>query len=414
MRTDDYVFCQLIPYIGNKRRLLPLIEQGLMHTGLRGGVFVDLFSGSTVVSRLAKRLGFRVIANDWEPYAHEIARGTVELNRPPDFAALGGAEAAFARLNELPPVDGYVASHLCPRDDTAPDPTTERMFFTRSNGGRIDAIREQLVEWEANGTISPLERSYVLAALLYAACYVSNTSGVFKAYHHGWGGRTGTALHRILSQLHLHPPVLWDNGCHNMALRGDAQCLGGSLPELLGQRSDIVYLDSPYNQHPYGSNYHLLNTIALWDKPPISRNVPATGLRGEKAAIRRDWRTLRRSPYNFADEAGDALRRLLGTVDARWIMMSYSSEGNVPAATVFRELAGHGRLIVFAQPYRRYRVSTPRASPRAHTTEFLAVVETDANSGLSSTQQIEHDAAHPTDGASRSARDCGIAAGLIV
>ena len=30
---------------------------------------------------------------------------------------------------------------------------------------------------------------------------------------------------------------------------------------------DIAYLDPPYNQHPYGSNYHVLNTVAVWDKP---------------------------------------------------------------------------------------------------------------------------------------------------
>ena len=25
---------------------------------------------------------------------------------------------------------------------------------------------------------------------------------------------------------------------------------------------DLIYLDPPYNQHPYGSNYFMLNTIA--------------------------------------------------------------------------------------------------------------------------------------------------------
>ena len=76
VRTSDYVYSQLIPYIGNKRKLLPLIYRGLAHTGSRGS-FVDLFAGSTVVARFAKTLGFRVLANDWEPYAHEIAGGTV-------------------------------------------------------------------------------------------------------------------------------------------------------------------------------------------------------------------------------------------------------------------------------------------------------------------------------------------------
>ena len=28
---------------------------------------------------------------------------------------------------------------------------------------------------------------------------------------------------------------------------------------------DILYLDPPYNQRQYSANYHLLNTIALYD-----------------------------------------------------------------------------------------------------------------------------------------------------
>src|SRR5688500_18856922 len=81
VRTSDYVFSQLIPYIGNKRKLLHLIGQALDFTGVRDGTFVDLFTGSTVVARWAKKRGLRVIANDWEPYSHQIALGTVVVNR---------------------------------------------------------------------------------------------------------------------------------------------------------------------------------------------------------------------------------------------------------------------------------------------------------------------------------------------
>src|SRR5579884_3963899 len=190
VRTDEYIFSQLIPYIGNKRKLLPLISRGIQCTGQPRGIFVDLFSGSTVVARLAKTLGFQVVANDWEPYAYEIARGTVALNQVPDFAALGGAARVFEELNQLDPVHGYIAEHLCPRDDERPDPTVERMFFTRQNGERIDAIRERIAAWETEGKLSADERAYLLSGLIYSVSYVSNTSGVFKGFHEGWGGRT--------------------------------------------------------------------------------------------------------------------------------------------------------------------------------------------------------------------------------
>ena len=61
--TEEYLYNQLIPYIGNKRKLLDLIALGIERTGLSSGVFLDLFAGSGVVSRLAKVLGFAVMSN---------------------------------------------------------------------------------------------------------------------------------------------------------------------------------------------------------------------------------------------------------------------------------------------------------------------------------------------------------------
>lgn len=386
IRTDEYVYSQLIPYLGNKRKLLPMIARGIQATGLQGGVLVDLFTGSSTVARLAKTLGFRVVANDWEPYAYEIARGTVALNRVPDFAVLGGAGAVFERLNALAPFHGYVARHLCPRDDEQPDPDRERMFFTRQNGERIDAIREQIAAWEAAGQLSADERAFLLSALIYSVSYVSNTSGVFKGFHAGWGGQTATALYRIRSLLQLRLPVLFDNGQPNVAWREDAQSLARDLPDRLGRRPDIVYVDPPYNQHPYGSNYHVLNTVALWDKPPLEPRIRVAGRIRDKSAIRKDWRTERRSPYNSAKAALPAFRALLDALTTRWILVSYSTDGNMPLAGMLGALAERGALRVLTRRYKRYRVSTPRMSPRPHTVEFLAVLDTE---GKAATARVE-------------------------
>jgi adenine-specific DNA-methyltransferase len=393
-RTDEYVYSQLIPYIGNKRKLLPLIARGIVHTGCERGTFVDLFTGSTVVARLAKTLGLRVLANDWEPYSYSIARATVALNRPPPFAALGGVPRAFDRLNTLPRRDGYVARHLCPRDDTRPDPENERMFFTRANGERIDAMRERIAYWERHGRLSDDERAFLLAALVYAVSYVSNTSGVFKGFHNGWGGKTGTALYRILSEITLKPPVTFDNGLENLALREDAQRLAGDLKAVLGAAPDIVYLDPPYNQHPYGSNYHVLNTVVLWDKPPLNPATRVNGRTRDKSAIRTDWRTQRRSPYNSAAKALPAFRELVAAVDARWILVSYSTDGHMALEGLLGSLADRGTLTLFTQTYKRYRVSTPRMSPRPYNVEFLAVVDTHSRSSASRVDEWLESIAH--------------------
>lgn len=395
VRTDDYIYSQLIPYIGNKRRLLPLIARAVASTSCAGGTFVDLFTGSTVVARMAKTLGYRVVANDWEPYSFEIARGTVALNAPPAFERLGGAAHVFETLNSLAPMHGYIAQHLCPRSTESPDPETERMFFTRENGEQIDAMREQIAAWENEGRLTSAERAYVLAAFAYAVSYVSNTSGVFKGFHRGWGGSNGTALYRILSTISLKPPILCDNGEKNLAMREDAQRLAPRLGELLGQRPEIVYLDPPYNQHPYGSNYHVLNTVVLWDKPPLNPSIRVNGRKVEKSAIRKDWRTERKSPYNSAKDALLAFRALVEVIDARWILMSYSTEGNMAADAVLETLAARGDVRLVVNRYKRYRVSPTRPSAKSHNAEFVAVVDVDAPASTDRVSDlVEHVLAH--------------------
>jgi adenine-specific DNA-methyltransferase len=267
-----------------------------------------------VVARYAKAQGFRVIANDWEPYAEALNRCHIGCNAAPAYGALDYA-ATIARLNALPPVEGWVTGHLCPDDDDAYDIGRDRLFYMRKNGMRIDAIRGEIARLTDEEGLDPGQAACLLAPLLYQCCYTSNTSGVFKGFHAGWGGSNGTALYRIRSDLALEPAIFHDNGLRNEVTRLDAQAFGRDH----GRSYDFVYIDPPYNQHPYGSNYHVLNSVALWDKPALSPKIDG---RGSKSAIRLDWRTERRSPYNSARRATDAFRDLIDGLPARWIAIS--------------------------------------------------------------------------------------------
>lgn len=410
-----YLTDQLIPYIGNKRKLLPLISEAIELVGLAdplglssetsilspsksagfacqsaepqvfrdlsgaernenpetAPVFLDVFAGSGVVSRLAKTMGFRVIANDWEPYSEAINSTYISANHPPAFAELGGIEAAFAALNGLPGKPGYIATHYCPADDESYDTARERMFYTQQNGRRIDAMREQILRWRTDGVITDEEERVLLAPLIYQASYCSNTSGVFKGFHNGWGGATRTAWYRIRSNLTLRPPVFFDNGHENATLREDAASLADRIT------CDIAYIDPPYNQHQYGANYHLLNTVMLWDKPEIDRHISDHN----KAAIRKDWRTLRRSPYCYRSTALDAFRQLITRLRASHILVSYSTDGIIELTQLLGTLAERGAIQIVRRDYKRYRVSSQRPSPRPHTVEFVAVVDTSQAAG---------------------------------
>lgn len=367
-KTDDFVFHQLIPYLGNKRHLLGLIGEAIDATGVdaRTATFVDAFAGSGVVARFAKQRGFAVIANDWEPYARVLNIAAIECDDAPALPGLGGYERALALLNELPGEDGWVSRTLCPVDDDAPDPHRERLFYRRATGRRLDAVRERIAEWQRHGLVDEASACCLLAPLLYQACWLANTSGVFKGFHAGWGGNNGTALHRILADMRLEPLRFLRNGRRNRVLAVDANTLAR---ELAGE-VDIVYLDPPYNQHPYASNYHVLNSLTVWDRP----DVPPPTSPGWRAGIRADWRQ-RRSAFNSRTAATDALSRLLATLPARHVLMSYSTDGTVPLPRLF-ELAGElGALAVHSRPYKRYRTSPTRPSPRPRTLEFVLRID---------------------------------------
>jgi adenine-specific DNA-methyltransferase len=372
---DQFIFNQLIPYIGNKRKLLPLLQAALERTGAPGkGRFLDLMAGSTVVSRMAKQLGYQVLCNDWEPYSRTIASCYIAQNHPPAFTQLGGLNNALSMLNSLQPVHGYIAHHYCPEDDENADPDTERMFYTQENGRRIDAIRGQIEEWKNEGIINANEEAALLAPLIFQSAYCSNTSGVFKGFHHGWGGRTSTALYRIRSLLTLDPPLFFDNKYENSVYCEDAIELAGRL------EAEVVYLDPPYNQHQYGSNYHLLNTVALWDKPALAKKHRLNGHSVEKAAIRKDWRTLRNSNFCSRVRSCEAWEQLISRCRARWMLVSYSTDGILPLGDLVEMLSSRGKITPAVRKYKRYRVSTQRYSHRGYNLETAFLVDCE-NSG---------------------------------
>jgi adenine-specific DNA-methyltransferase len=416
LRQVSYLTEQIIPYIGNKRRLLPLIHRALTHVfpdGFNEKTFLDPFAGSGVVSRFAKYLGFEVFSNDWEHYAYLICFAFLKVNlRDLEhmFAPWGGMEGILNHLNSLPPPlpeAEFIARHYCPRVDSEADYRTERLFYTRENGLIIDKIRNEIealfpfplepavcngayAETPANesavtDSFAPegmpyREKVLLLALLIQMAATHTNTSGVFKAYHKGFGGFSGDALNRILKPIAMKQPKLWDSSRPQHVFKMDAAKL---LKHMGGRVFDIAYLDPPYNQHQYGSNYHLLNTIALWDKvSPGSRET------GGKAGIRRDW-VLTRSDYCYHHTAANAFASLLEELAARYIFISYSTEGIIPFDVLMGLCAAKGKVNLFTDEYVKYRGGRQSNHRLNHNVEFVVIIDTARQSVRSDLDAIE-------------------------
>ncbi len=369
----------LISYIGNKRRMLEPLAEVIAPLRRDSGetTFLDPFCGSGAVSRLARHLGFRVHAADWEPYAAVVSAASLE-NDPEEidalFAACGGAAACFERLNAcLVPRTPYISLHYAPRDTEAPRLGEERLFYTAENARFIDAVREEIdVLLPGTATTdddSPPARArrIVLASLLHVASVHANTSGVFKAYHRGFGGLGRDALGRILRRMQLEIPAI-PSGPRGRASRTGIDAF------LAGASGDVCYLDPPYASHQYGSNYFMLNTILLWDRPPVDDRRDENGHLLAKAGIRPDW-VQTRSEFCSRRTAPDAMRRLLARVDARYLVLSYSSDGIIPLDDLTQMLAETGELRVRTVDYTTYRGGRQSSTKSVRNSEFVFVVD---------------------------------------
>jgi len=327
------------------------------------------------VSRLAKVLGYEVGASDWEFYSWIVNLCHVECDRSQLanlFGRTGGIERTIDSLNREGDVGpAYVSRHYAPSSTESADYRVERLFYTRENALFIDRVRNRIEEiypgWELD-PVRRLEKAILVSLLIYQAAKHANTSGVFKAYHKGFGGHGGDALSRILAPMRLCIPVLVDGKFGCTSSRRNA------LSFVSGRPADIAYLDPPYNVHQYGSNYFMLNTIAMWDRPEVPGDRDEKGRLREKAGIRRDW-TETRSAYCSRKTASVELKSLMDTIDARYIVMSYSSEGIIPFEELLDLLSYHGRVELYGRDYTVYRGGRQSMSRQTGNVEFVLVVE---------------------------------------
>lgn len=357
-----YLSEQLLTYLGNKRSLLPVIDHAAATVAERVGrplSVLDAFSGSGVVSRLLKSRAHRIIANDLEEYATVMSecyltnRSAVDADRVQsivdDFNRR--VDAGFA-------VDGFIEELYAPLDDSNIGPG-ERVFYTRDNARRLDAYATLI-----HGIDDDL-RPLLLGPLLSAASVHANTSGVFKGFYKDkntglgrFGGAGAHALSRILGTIRLRMPVLsrHDTVAHTLQMDANA------LPDHL-ERVDVAYLDPPYNQHPYSSNYFMLNLIADYRRP---REISAV------SGIPVDWN---RSRYNTRVESAALMRSLVDDLDARFLIVSFSDEGFISPEEMSAILGSVGVVTEFRARHNTFRGSRNLRNRNTHVTEHLFLVE---------------------------------------
>lgn len=335
MDDRGYLNHQVITYLGNKRKLLPMIGQALDEIEKTTEIKLvgDLFAGSGVVGRYMKFRGYNTISNDFEPYSKLVNEAYLAnmSELPPEVW-----DKYITELESIPLREGFITKLYAPVDDDNIQPG-ERVFYTHHNGMVLDTLRPAITE------IVPQEyQKFFLASLLYKAGVNTNQAGQFRAFYKDkntgigkFGGTKAQGLDRIKKPIVLEKPILCEQNTDYLVFTHDTNTLikETNIP------FDVVYIDSPYNEHSYGANYHMLNTILSYEEPQNITKV---------AGCPSDWQ---RSAYYKKAQCYNAMEDLVKNVNSKWLLISFSDEGHISFDEMVDMLEKYGEVHYFSKEH---------------------------------------------------------------
>jgi adenine-specific DNA-methyltransferase len=303
-------------FIGNKELIAPEIrnllgQQGLVDKGLS---FFDAFCGTGAVADTLKD-SFDLVINDNLKWCVVYSNGRITAPTC-TFSRLGFDPFAFFQSNNETK-RGFFFRNYSPGGSA-------RMYLTPKNAGRVDYIRATIESWKAGGLIDDNEHSYLLASLIESLSFVSNTAGVYGAFLKHWDPR---AKHPMRFE-----PVQFRDSCHK-GIRLHNQKVEDIIDRV---DCDILYLDPPYTQNQYGTQYHLLETLILDDNPPLS---VITGSR-PTAPMRSDWSKDVKKHILFD--------HVLSSTRADHVILSYSPDGFMSKSYIDAALRRYGEQDTYA------------------------------------------------------------------
>lgn len=237
-------------YIWSKKKLLLEIEKLLIERGIlkKNYTFFDAFSWTASVWNFFKNK-FKIISNDSLYFSYVVSH-----------AKLNPIDKKFKNLKLDPFVffnndDCNLKGFVFKNYSTW---WSKRQYFSEENALKIDFIRTKIEEWYKAKKINKNEYYFLIACLLESIWKVSNVAGVYWSYLKHWDSRALKKMNFIeiedfdnnnVSENEIYNDLI-ENIIHNISW-------------------DILYLDPPYSKNQYSTQYHILETIALYDNPEI-------------------------------------------------------------------------------------------------------------------------------------------------
>jgi len=332
-------------YIGNKTKILDEIDKLLEEKNLdkKGIKFFDAFTGTASVAHHYKDR-YNLIANDNLYFSYVIAEAKLN-SKSKMFEKLGFDPFEFFNNADTSNIEGFISKNFAPK-------LSERMYFSDENARFIDFIRQSIEDWYINEKITENEKYFLIASLIESVSKVANVAGVYGAYLKTWDPRAVKKM--------VYLPIDTQPYVDNLA-----EIYNDDILNVIRKVSgDILYLDPPYTKNQYSVQYHLLETIALYDNPILKGKTGARDMHKQSSCFSKNG------------EVQIAFEELIANAKFKHIILSYSSDGLMSKEYIESVLKRYGKKDTYEFKkfsYRRYKNSI--AGDKGNHCEYLFYIE---------------------------------------
>ncbi len=308
-------------FLGSKYKLLNFIEETVNNNCKDISSVIDVFAGTGVVGSMFLKDGKEVYFNDYlksncysykafyEPMKIDIKKIEKIIN---DYNVIEIEE------------DNYFSDNF---SDT---------YFSSKDCKKIGFIRDDIENKFIEKDINEREKSVLIASLIYSMDRVANTVGHYDAYR---------KIKNIEDKFFMYMLDVSESGEKKSHISNlDANEF------IKNVKADLVYIDPPYNSRQYCDAYHLLENVAVWNKPKVY------------GVAKKMDRTSLKSKY-CTNKAVEAFDELVKNCNSKYILVSYNNTGDksnsrsnakISDLQIKQILEKKGKVKVFEQDYNNF------------------------------------------------------------
>lgn len=306
-------------YLGNKYHLLPFIKDVIKKECKNINSVADIFSGT---GSFASAYTDKILTTNDLLYCNYISH------------CAWFSPKKYNRDKIISYISDYNSLEI--KEDNYMTENFANTYFSFNDCSKIGYIREDIEKKFKNKKISFREKALLITSLIYAMDKIANTCGHYDAYRKVENFDLSLELAVPLANITNNPK----NRCFNI----DANDL------VINLYSDLIYIDPPYNSRQYCDSYHLLENVALWQKPKVF----GVAKKMDRQNLKSDYST-KNATKKFAD--------LIDKINARYILLSYNNMANkgndrsnakISDGDILNILSKKGNVKIFSEDYKSF------------------------------------------------------------